>query len=156
MSVTGPSHFAEITGLTFTPITYSTGSSSAAAIPVYSVSGVRINQNVSIVYGMDNNKKRPVSAHAASESQNVTVSFNDIKAFTLLQAYKGAIGTITFTWKASTSQLTTSPLADQTVTIHNVCVNSVDADPASKGLGSATLSGSLMEMADDSDPITFA
>lgn len=156
MSVAGPSHFVNIKSLTVTALTTIGGSSSSAAFTVYSVPSVTINRNIGTTFGGDNNKTRAVSAHATTITDTISFPTQDINALKSLDALKGTFVQVAFVWGASANQLTTSPLADQTVTIHNVYVGTVDIDPVEKGLGSGRFNGTICQMSDNSEPIVYS
>lgn len=140
----GPSHFVEVYNVVYN------------SINIYAVNGgIRIRRQNQIITGEDNNKLRPVSSHKVRVSETVEFSSEDVNALKQLASQTGAHD-LTFVAKAAEQTLTTSPLANQAVTIKNVVITSVDDNFVSKGLANGSVTGVILNTSDDTDPIIFA
>jgi hypothetical protein len=139
----GPSHFVDVSSVTYN------------SINIYSVTNIRITRQRQVIKGEDNNKLRPVSNHTVRINETVSFETEDVYAMQQLLTQTGAHNLV-FTWVPASSQLTVSPLPSQTVTVKNVVIESVNIDPVVKGLGKGSVSGTVLEVSDDTDPVTFA
>ena len=142
----GPSHFVDVSGVTY-------GSQA-----IYSVSNIRIQRNVTQVKGKNNNVNRFVSSHTVFFDEKITFDFEDINALESLMtaADTTTMANLVFTWIASAQQLTGSPLPNQTVTVKNVVIERVNTDAESKALGKGSFEGTILGVSDDTDPVVFS
>ncbi|MDF2434499.1 MAG: hypothetical protein JWP44_4130 [Mucilaginibacter sp.] len=138
----GPSHFVEVSNVTY------------GAQAVFGISNIKITQNRRILKGMNNNVPRYVSSHTVFYDEQITFDCDDINTLEALEGIT-APSTLAFDWIAASQQLTTSPLANQEVTISNVVIEKVDWEAISKNFGKVQVSGCILGIAAGTNPIAF-
>lgn len=139
----GVSHFVEVYNVMY-------GSQA-----IYGVSNIKINRKNTILKGRDNNKLRIVSTHKVAVEETITMDMEDVAAIKALLPSNGA-SDLTFTWKAAGQTLSSGALANQSVTIKNVVLESVNVDAPDKQFGKGQVQGCVLETSDATDPVVFA
>jgi len=124
-------------------------------INIFGVSSISVSRNSTILLGQDNNKKRPVASHEVAIAETVTINTEDGYALIALAAMTGAHD-LTFSWKVADQTLASNALSTKSVTIKNVVWENKSFNFASKAIGSGSLTGRVLEVSDDTDPIVFA
>jgi hypothetical protein len=123
-------------------------------LPIYGVTRISLNRSKSIITGRDNNKIRPVSSHLVGIGETVTIEAEDGYGLMACLSQTGAAN-LTFNWLAASQNVGTGTMTTQLVTIKNVVFDREDVNFASKALSEGRISGMVLEVSDDSDPVTY-
>ena len=144
MAATGVTPFVDVSNVTYN------------SVAVFGVKRITVDRRVDQVLSKDNNHLHYTASHIVFLEDTVTVESTDLAALVALQAQGGTAHDLVFTTVVSSQNVATDTLANQTVTVKNVVWTDVRSNHEMKAEGTFSLSGKVIGLADDTDPISYA